>query len=432
MSSGCPVLADIVQTYKDYNDGDVVTAINLDGNFNNIRNVVNGGLDNTNADITDGFRFIEIVSSLPAAGNQGRVVYLTTDNILYFDDGSNFLQSVVITGTKAQGDVIYYDGTNWVLLAKDTSASRYISNTGTGSSPKWATIDVTNGLSGTLPVASGGTGLATITDGAVMLGSGTGNVTPLPVTVDGSILIGDGTTDPVTLNAFSSSTGQLNTANGGTGQDFSAVHQGDIYYDNGGNAFVRLLPGTDGQFLRTSGPSTIPGWAEPDMALISVTAGTGTNSGNITIEASKQYLVTFNLKTSTTSTAQVDIDFQSDGGNNYSGLATGYTYADAPTEDHRAVASGTGIPVTADNPIGSNALPGFIQGRMYISTYLVNSAAGADISAIVHGDWVGYLGSVGFGRFAGDYEVDTTITDFEFIFGNNVTYDIKVYELIQS
>jgi hypothetical protein len=72
-------------------------------------------------------------------------------------------------------------------------------------------------ISGTLDVSSGGTGLATITDGAVMLGSGTGDVTPLAVTTNGAILIGDGTTDPTTYNAFSSSTGTLNVSAGGTG-----------------------------------------------------------------------------------------------------------------------------------------------------------------------------------------------------------------------
>jgi len=72
-------------------------------------------------------------------------------------------------------------------------------------------------LSGTLDVSSGGTGLTTITDGAVMLGSGTSAITPLAVTTNGSILIGDGSTDPTTYDAFSSSTGTLKVSAGGTG-----------------------------------------------------------------------------------------------------------------------------------------------------------------------------------------------------------------------
>ncbi len=47
-----------------------------------------------------------------------------------------------------------------------------------------------------LGVSQGGTGLKTITDGGVMLGSGTGAVTPMAVLGSGEIIIGDGTTDP--------------------------------------------------------------------------------------------------------------------------------------------------------------------------------------------------------------------------------------------
>ena len=48
-----------------------------------------------------------------------------------------------------------------------------------------------------VPVTDGGTGLSTITDGGIMLGSGTGAVTPMAVLADGQFVVGDGTTDPV-------------------------------------------------------------------------------------------------------------------------------------------------------------------------------------------------------------------------------------------
>lgn len=35
---------------------------------------------------------VDVVNSLPAAGNAGRIVYLTTDSHFYLDDGSNFLK----------------------------------------------------------------------------------------------------------------------------------------------------------------------------------------------------------------------------------------------------------------------------------------------------------------------------------------------------
>ena len=53
------------------------------------------------------------------------------------------------------------------------------------------------GLSSTLAVGSGGTGATSLTDGGVLLGSGTGAVTAMSVLADGEMIVGDGTTDPV-------------------------------------------------------------------------------------------------------------------------------------------------------------------------------------------------------------------------------------------
>ena len=47
-----------------------------------------------------------------------------------------------------------------------------------------------------LAVAQGGTGATTLTDGGVLLGSGTGAITATAVLTDGQMLVGDGTTDP--------------------------------------------------------------------------------------------------------------------------------------------------------------------------------------------------------------------------------------------
>ncbi len=48
-----------------------------------------------------------------------------------------------------------------------------------------------------IPVADGGTGASTLTDGGVLLGSGTGAITAMAVLADGELIVGDGTTDPV-------------------------------------------------------------------------------------------------------------------------------------------------------------------------------------------------------------------------------------------
>ena len=55
-----------------------------------------------------------------------------------------------------------------------------------------------------VPVADGGTGASTLTDGGILLGSGTGAITATAVLGDGEILIGDGSGDPVALDIGSS------------------------------------------------------------------------------------------------------------------------------------------------------------------------------------------------------------------------------------
>jgi hypothetical protein len=46
-------------------------------------------------------------------------------------------------------------------------------------------------------VADGGTGVSTLTDGGILLGSGANDITAMSVLADGEMIVGDGTTDPV-------------------------------------------------------------------------------------------------------------------------------------------------------------------------------------------------------------------------------------------
>ena len=66
---------------------------------------------------------------------------------------------------------------------------------------------------GTLEVGIGGTGAATLTDGGILLGSGTGAITALGVAANGQIPIGDGTTDPV-LATITGTVNQVTVTNG--------------------------------------------------------------------------------------------------------------------------------------------------------------------------------------------------------------------------
>ena len=100
-----------------------------------------------------------------------------------------------------------------------------------------------------LTVANGGTGVATLTDGGVLVGSGTGAVTALSVGTNGQLLIGSSSADPVfaTLNCA----GNLTCATGaGTLQidvdDSYLLNTGDIgtgVYDFGGATSFEIVNG---------------------------------------------------------------------------------------------------------------------------------------------------------------------------------------------
>lgn len=59
--------------------------------------------------------------------------------------------------TISQGDLLFGSGSQALSnLPKNTSATRYVSNTGSSNSPAWAQVDLTSGVTGVLPVANGG------------------------------------------------------------------------------------------------------------------------------------------------------------------------------------------------------------------------------------------------------------------------------------
>ncbi|MFZ2832131.1 MAG: hypothetical protein WAZ40_03175 [Minisyncoccia bacterium] len=62
-------------------------------------------------------------------------------------------------GGVAQGDLLYGTGTDAVsVLAKNTTATRYLSNTGVTNNPAWSAVDLSNGVTGNLPVTNLGSG----------------------------------------------------------------------------------------------------------------------------------------------------------------------------------------------------------------------------------------------------------------------------------
>ena len=130
-------------------------------------------------------------------------------------------------------------------------------------------------LDSALPVASGGSGATSLTDGGILLGSGTSAVTAMAVLADGAIVVGDGSTDPVALAAFSSSTGALKVANGGTGASSLADKAVLITQDSGTDTVAAVAMDANGELLigGTSGPTVA---TLTQGSNITITNGNGT------------------------------------------------------------------------------------------------------------------------------------------------------------
>ena len=81
-----------------------------------------------------------------------------------------------------------------------------------------------------LAVAHGGTGASSLTDGGVLLGSGTSAITAMGVLGDGEVIVGDGTTDPVAEsgNTLRTSIGIGATASGTVMQVAIANTSGNV------------------------------------------------------------------------------------------------------------------------------------------------------------------------------------------------------------
>ena len=183
-----------------------------------------------------------------------------------------------IPDTYAQGDVIYASGTNTLAaLVKSASATRYLSNTGATNNPAWAQVDLTNGVTGTLPVGSGGSGTATaFTAGSVIFAGASGVYTQ-----DNANFFWDDSTNSLLLNG----------ASGGNPLEIHSIFAtGAAIYTHSDTAF--RAPTLDFLKSKNTQASPTPVTSGGDLAFISFSGYDGaayTLTAQVNIKATSNY-----------------------------------------------------------------------------------------------------------------------------------------------
>jgi len=182
--------------------------------------------------------------------------------------GHNFTE---ISGGVVQGDLLYGSAADVLsALAKNITATRYLSNTGATNNPAWAQVDLTNGVTGILPTANGGTGIAFFTAAGPTLA----RVYTFP----------DAAATVLTSNAA------VTAAQGGTGQA-GGYAIGDILYASGATALSKLADVAVGSYLRSGGVTTAPVWSTPTLPNTATNRKVMIGNGTNWVESTETYAV---------------------------------------------------------------------------------------------------------------------------------------------
>ena len=167
---------------------DINGAVALDGAITGATNItLSGELDAATLDLSSS---ADIAGDLVLSGGADGALQFTNagENSIKIPD--NQASALIIEeANNAYITFVTTDSSEAITVAKATTFSAGIANTGTIAAGVWEGTDVAD--------AHGGTGASSLTDGGVLLGSGTSAVTAMAVLADGELIVGDGTTDPV-------------------------------------------------------------------------------------------------------------------------------------------------------------------------------------------------------------------------------------------
>ena len=178
-------------------------------------------------------------------------VVLAADLNTHLRDNLNVTAPAVLT---TAGDILYASGANTpARLAKSTTSTQYLANTGTSNIPAWNEVALATGVSGTLPVGNGGTGATTLTANGALIGNGTSAIAAVDMSTKGGLLAGDGSGNPSVL-AVGGSNNLVLTVDSGetTGMKWAAASAGAVVREGGNTTEATTTSGTAADLLTAS------------------------------------------------------------------------------------------------------------------------------------------------------------------------------------
>jgi len=230
----------------------------------------------------------------------------------------------------AVGDLLYADTTTSLAKLADVVVGNALISGGVGTAPSWGKIGLTTHVSGTLGVANGGTGAATLT--GYVYGNGTGAFTASTSIPNNATTATSANTASaiVARNAsgnFSAGTitaalsGNASTATSATtATNLAGGSVGTIPYQSAAATTAMLAVGTSGQYLKSNGAAA-PSWdnlpAVNNGTLTMVTSGTGL-SGSATFTANQSGNSTFTVSSNATNANTASTIVARDASGNFS------------------------------------------------------------------------------------------------------------------
>lgn len=181
-----------------------------------------------------------------SAGTKDVFVTYTAARSVYVDGST--LDTVGMGAV--QGDILYASASDvFSRLTKNSTATRYLANTGVNNDPQWDQINLANGVTGALAATNGGTGQTSYVIGDLLYADSTTSLTKLADVATGNALISGGVGVAPSYGKIGLTThvsGTLPFANGGTGQTTR-------------QAAMDALAGavTAGQYLRGDGTDVV-------------------------------------------------------------------------------------------------------------------------------------------------------------------------------